>query len=123
MFISPAVKTIPGEQNAVYGSDVNFTCIVQSLLAKPSSVTWSTTTTKNLESQSNFTTTTSSTHVSTLILSDVVLNYSGTYTCTAIFGGKQFNATTELVVFGKFIVFYINISYYILSLQFLVQLF
>ena len=120
-FIFPAVNTIPGEQNAVYGSDVTFTCIVQSL-AKPSSVIWSTTTTKNLGSQSNFTTT-SSTHVSTLILSDAVLSYTGTYTCTVIFGGEQFNATTELVVFGKFIVFYINLFYYILSLQFLVQLF
>lgn len=102
-FIFPAVNIHPDNQSVVYGSDVIFTCTVQSL-GRPSSVVWSTRTTTNLGSQSNFTTT-SSTHVNTLALSDVTLSYSGTYICTVIFGGKEFNATTELDVYGKCIVF------------------
>ena len=89
-----------GPENAsrIYNSTFDLTCIVMSLSVP--NITWSSTALAGLPSQPLITSDIA-THTSILTLERVKLNYTGTYTCTAVNEGGNDTATADINIFGK----------------------
>ena len=82
----------------IYNSTFNLTCTVTSLTVP--NITWSSSASAGLLSQPSITSDIA-THTSILTLEQVKLNYTGTYTCTAVNEGGNDTATANITIFGK----------------------
>ena len=91
------VTISPGSVNVSYNSTVIFTCEVQSLTTP--NVTWTSNThvtlpSISLNSNKNI-------HTVNVTLEQVILEYSGEYTCTAENEGGEMSDMINVDVFGK----------------------
>ena len=82
----------------IYNSTLNLTCTVTSLTVP--TITWSSSALAGVPSEPSITSDIA-THTSILTLEQVKLNYTGTYTCTAVNEGGTGTVTTNITIFGK----------------------
>ena len=82
----------------IYKSTFNLTCTVISLTVP--SITWSSSAVAGFPSQASITSHIA-THTSILTLEHVKLNYTGTYTCTAVNERGLDTAKANITVVGK----------------------
>ena len=95
---APNVTVYPKVANISYNSTFDLTCTVMSLTVP--TITWSTTAPAGIPSQPLITSDIA-THTSILTLEQVKLNYTGTYTCTAVNEGGNDTAAANITIFGK----------------------
>ena len=94
----PNVTVDPEVAIIIYNSTFNFTCTVISLTVP--SITWSSSAIFSLLFQPSITSH-KDTYTSILTLEQVKLNYTGTYTCTAVNEGGLDTATADITIVGK----------------------
>ena len=107
------VTISPGFVNVSYISTVNLTCVVQSLTTP--TVTWTSNTDVTLPSTSLVSR--NDTHTSTLTLEQVLLEYIGEYTCTAVNEGGERSDMINVTVYGKNMSLSICMSYPLVCLS------
>ena len=95
---APDVIVYPEVDIKIYNSTFSLTCTVTSLTVP--NITWSSTALADVPSQPSITSDIA-THTSILTLERVNLNYTGTYTCTAVNEGGTDTATANITIFGK----------------------
>ena len=88
----------PKNAFVIYYSTFDLTCTVISLTVP--TITWSSSAIAGLPSQPPITSHIA-THTSILTLEQVKLNYTGTYTCTAVNEGGTDTVTTDITIVGK----------------------
>ena len=98
LVLAPNVTVDPEVDIRIYNSTFNLTCTVTSLTVP--TITWSSTALASVPSQPSITSDIA-THTSILTLEQVNLNYTGTYTCTAVNEGGNNTATADITIFGK----------------------
>ena len=102
----PAVIISPQSVNDSYNSSVTLICEVQSLTTP--NVTWKSNTDVTLPSTSLVSN--NDIHISNLTLEQVTLKYIGQYTCTAENEGGEMNDMIRVVVYGKNMCVFIDLS-------------
>ena len=95
---APIVTLDPEVAVIIYNSTFNLTCTVTSLTVP--SITWSSSGVAGFPSEPSITNHIA-THTSILTLEQVKLNYTGTYTCTAVNEGGLDTATADIIIVGK----------------------
>ena len=88
----------PKNAFVIYNSTFDLTCTVISLTVP--TITWSSSAIAGLLSQPSITSHIA-THTSILTLEQVKLNYTGTYTCTAVNEGGNDTAIADITIIGK----------------------
>ena len=89
----------PADITVLYNSTVTLTCEVTSV--QPPLIFWSTTANINLPQPSN--TNSGDVYTSTLVLSQVTLDYNGMYTCSSMNDGGESSNSSTVTVNCKFV--------------------